>query len=177
MRKKKKKKKPTGCSCVTQLCHTARCGNGQCVYEPVTGAVGPDCADLCCGGACCVGQVCLGTECSLPDADQTTCEGHCGDLVNNCSQQVSCAGCPAQTCKTGTCTTENLCDYVNSDNNEPGPGCQNRVCCNGACCSDPDQICGDDESRCCFPGDSFVGLGNDEECCSGSEIAGFCTGG
>jgi hypothetical protein len=75
-------------------------------------------SDVDCGGAClpcgdgkgcgdpsdCFSGVCASDVCCTPKSDAMTCLGHCGPVLDNCGQSVTCGVCPAMaTCVQGLC--------------------------------------------------------------------------
>jgi hypothetical protein len=87
-----------------------------------------------CGGEC--GNIC--------DKDEQCC-------VDTCIPAGGCCGdtCAPEICQTGVCT-QGTCNYTPTENNEPGPLCDDEgdFCCNGDCC-EAGQICFGE--GCCTP--------------------------
>ena len=136
--------------CTEVLCQNGSCTgpNSTCAYTPVSngqqGTLCDDTGEFCCGGdECCVaGQVCFGNNCCTPA--QNTCQGKCGDVVNNCGQTINCGRCPVVTCQTAACSGPgSTCAYTPVNNNQQGPNCDGsgQFCCGGTNCCTSGQVC------------------------------------
>jgi hypothetical protein len=149
---------------------------GPCECDPPCGAC-QTCSDAlvcetcatCCDGVCCTDPdaICHLTNdtCCVPDAPAQTCNGQCGEILNNCGQPVSCPDCtcdPAcefcQRCNEASDTCEadpakvgvscGECQQCAADGNcDP---CANQ-CCDTRCCADPAAICHLTDDSCCVP--------------------------
>mgnify|MGYP000203293755 CR=1 FL=1 len=139
-------------TCPEVTCNTSACTNTHCVNtQQPNNQPGTKCASpkFCCGGNCCASdKVCFNNGCCIPDTKQQTCNGKCGEVVNNCGQKVDCGACAIVTCKSGSCDA-NICVYTNQTNGQPGNNCSSpRQCCNGTCCTSG-QVC--NNNACCTP--------------------------
>lgn len=129
------KKNTTGTSCRprpdSETC-AGKCGGvrnncrklvdcGPCRCDP---ACGPcercngttcDACEACCHDACCdgAGAVChaVSGDCCVPDASALTCEGKCGEIVNNCGFTVDCGPCREGLTCAACAALDNLDDY------------------------------------------------------------------
>lgn len=138
--------------CPAETCQRRACRDNQCAYTPISGQDGPGCQTVCCQDAtgapdCCTegATTCDGRGlCCAADSPDETCgvgtaTPRCGEVTNNCNQQVDCGPCAERICQDGTCTgANNTCEYrpVFGD---PGPRCQT-LCCrdtagNPECCT------------------------------------------
>jgi hypothetical protein len=127
-----------------QCVKDARDGTGPC-YECGPAATGPH-RPICRGVCCAAGEVCSKGQCVCsPDPAEVTCQGQCGEVVNNCGQAVDCGSCGPQCAAPGNACAahEECCGYSN--------------CNNGVCCRPPALPCA-----------------SDAECCFGGCINGFC---
>jgi hypothetical protein len=96
----------------------------------------------CCGDVCCLhaDAVCHATTaaCCVPDTKAQTCNGQCGDVVNNCGGTVNCGPCVCEP----ACPACQVCDDADRQC-VPDPGQQ------GDTCGSPGQICQADGSCAC----------------------------
>lgn len=73
-----------------------------------------------------------------PDPRDTTCDGKCGSVTNNCRMAVDCGSCAGAT---PVCSSSNVCVACSSANPCPNGGCcaSNGTCiANGMACGDQD---------------------------------------
>jgi hypothetical protein len=128
-----------------------------------------------------------GLLCCDPEAAEATCEGSCGELINNCGQTIDCGKCPRESCVAsdecaeGECLEEICCPpddvcpssspYCCPADRSPTSACcaEAGACCEcfqgdvfgpDYCCPDPAQICGT------YPND--VCCANQTECVNGA---------
>ena len=141
--------------CARQTCKTRACAGHQCQYtNSQNGQPGTNCSapGKCCNGDCCTGegQICYQDACCTPQSKETTCNGKCGYVTNNCGQQVNCGDCAVKTCQNGTCGDTHTCNYTPVTNGQPGPNCPAPgKCCNGTTCCTSSQVC--TGNGCCTP--------------------------
>lgn len=144
--------------CPVRTCQDGSCNaQNTCDYvDSADNQPGPNCPEpgFCCDGDCCAeGDVCLANGCCTPQTRAQTCNGKCGNVVNNCGQTVDCGPCDPVVCQTGTCGATNICTYANQPSGQPGTLCSDpQVCCQGACCA-VGQVCDTrpNPDVCCTP--------------------------
>jgi hypothetical protein len=108
-----------------------------------------------------------------------TCAGaKCGEVVDNCGQEVDCGGCPPEICQTATCSaSDHHCHYTAEAN---GTTCATGVCREGQCvaieCRANDD-CQPAGNTClnglCVCGAGAACNGSSEHCCADSP-GGIC---
>jgi hypothetical protein len=160
------------------LCCAPNCAGRQCGPDGCGGGGGGTCGacppgEVCdedsgqcscdgarCAAACCApGQVCdlasSPNRCCTPEPRATTCPvDTCGEVRNNCGEEVDCGACEPIICFTGTCHADtHRCTYAGDPNGQPGTLCPApRVCCADQCCP-AHQVCdvSGPISICCTP--------------------------
>ncbi|MCC7022112.1 MAG: hypothetical protein IT338_04755, partial [Thermomicrobiales bacterium] len=177
-------------NCATETCQRASCQDHHCAYSPVTGGDGPGCATICCQDAtgsptCCADGTTTcdsNGHCCQPESKETTCatgsaNPKCGQVPNNCGQQVDCGPCADRTCQSGTCSdADHTCHYT-SVFGTSGPNCTT-VCCEdineeSVCCPSGATVCRAVDGLCGCAGDAACGTG--KHCCGNGECQQCCS--
>jgi hypothetical protein len=167
------------CGSVRNNCKkTVDCG--PCTCDPACGAcercngVTCEACDRCCDGVCCTqtGAIChlSSGDCCLPDSRATTCDGKCGQVVNNCGVTEQCGPCACQT----ACADCETCDEDTgecvADPTQQGDPCGAAQTCSAGTVT-PQGTC--NASGSCVPGTPTTCA---PYTCSGNTCGESCTG-
>jgi hypothetical protein len=128
-------------------CCSGACRNDHCC-DPAAGQCDRD-------GECCGSAVCRDNTCCVPAPKSTTCQGRCGQVLNNCGRNVDCGCCGlGEVCSANApcCQQEQTECVFNIGGSQPtccrlsGYGCrQDGDCCGGGICR------GGSRKTCCQP--------------------------
>jgi hypothetical protein len=171
------------CGTVTNNCkRPVDCGACACAppcgaCETCSDALTCDPCDPCCDDVCCpqANAVCHASTnaCCIPDTKAQTCNGQCGDVVNNCGLSVNCGAC---TC-TPSCPACQVCDETDgqcvADPSQQGDSCGDGQVCqaDGTCACDATS-CG--ACRTCGGDGQCHACANNEVCCDSQCVIGVC---